>query len=345
MATGGTTAAATSTSGMADGSETGMECQGCLGEDGTCQAGDTPSACGALGQACVACGEGTVCAEGSCVEPPACGSDNCDGCCDGDECRPGDAPDACGATGLQCAACPAGSACSDGACQLPCADSCTGCCDAAGACVGVTEQSAAACGLASEACAACSDGLECIEGACISAACAADCDGCCDGDECLGGLEFGACGSGGIACQGCADGTLCDDGGCVPDAAVVWDLLIIDAEVASLDEFGDAWDVFGGLPDPYARAEIDGLVAETDWVSDTDVPVWNELVATGLTAEALQDTWTLSVFDSDLTADTLIASCDLALPEDAFGVAVSLECSDGEWVAWTLSFQAIPSGP
>ncbi len=317
-------------------------CGGCLDASGVCQPGSFNEACGVLGEACQPCAGSTVCAEGACVEPPQCGPENCDGCCDGDTCLDGDAEDQCGRGGAQCNTCPSDATCDAGICNLSCADSCDGCCDGE-TCVELDTLSDQSCGTGGAVCETCGSGFECIDGECLSTACIATCDGCCDGSECLGGGSEDACGSDGMSCQQCGLHTVCEASGCVPDPMALWDIVIHDGVIALTDVDGYAWDSFNGLPDPYVTVEVVGMYGETDYVDDTVFPTWEQTVLTGVTTVQLQGDVQFSVVDSDIGFDTTLATCTVSIEDDMFGDSFSLTCSDGDYDLWQVTFSIDPA--
>ncbi|MEM6992802.1 MAG: C2 domain-containing protein [Myxococcota bacterium] len=319
------------------------ECAGCIDDAGGCQPGDAVDACGLSGAACVACMGAEQCAEGECLEPPSCDVDNCDGCCDGDTCveSPDDA--ACGSDGLQCTACPEGSVCEEGACALPCEATCDGCCAESGKCIGADEQSADGCGMEAAACEICGVGLDCVGGGCVSATCLNTCPGCCVGDMCMDGTEQSQCGSGGDACFSCSDGTTCEPEGCVPDPMALWDLTLLSGEVSLTDPNGEPWDAFNGLPDPFVTIDLIGAPVSSSVADDTVFPVWDELVAEGVTTVQLMDELTFTVVDDDVAFDNTIGACAATIPVEQFGSFYDLDCVVDDFEAWSLSFEITPS--
>ncbi len=93
-------------------------CVGCC-QNGQCQPGTAPQACGYGGITCQTCGDNDKCQAGTCV-PPKCDATSCPaGCCDSKGlCKSGTADDACGSAGGTCKACDTASeACFAGACK------------------------------------------------------------------------------------------------------------------------------------------------------------------------------------------------------------------------------------
>lgn len=162
---------------------------------------------------CAACDESQQCTDGVCVARDGCGTEDCDGCCDGATCVTTERNDACGGSGMACVACDAEQTCMDGECVSPAAcnpDNCTGCCDGTD-CVGGTDTTA--CGAGGAMCAACEVGWTCEGGMC-QPPCAERCDGCCAGETCLAGDVDVSCGFGGASCVSCGTLGVCSAGVC-----------------------------------------------------------------------------------------------------------------------------------
>lgn len=299
-------------------------CPGCCMGD-VCVAFDRDEACGADGEACVACGAGATCVDGVCTEASSCGPMSCDGCCDGSgACVPGDATAACGDGGGLCEACDTGWSCDEGTCRPPCEDWCGGCCDAGGVCR--DGSSDAACGDGGAACMDCGGDAECIDGTCVELSCSETCGGCCSGDACLDGDLSGACGVGGVACVDCGPGFTCSFfGDCEVDPASRWDLYAVRASFSVFSPSGSLWDSgSSGRPDAYTSGEAsaaDGTTytGQTARVDDTTTPVWDELVLEDVPARDLRRGTTLRVRDYDfLSRDDDIGWCYWIPSHDAF---------------------------
>ncbi len=199
-------------------------CSGCCVGD-LCLAGDDDQACGAVGEACLSCAQtGRVCGAqpnggGRCEGTPACGPDNCNGCCDGTTCVAGSDSNACGTRGQACTNCLAtGRRCTaERTCQVPplCGPgNCPGCC-VGNACVVAT--TSAACGRGGEACKGCGVSETCNAGLCVPASTCGpgNCAGCCLGDICAVGAQNTACGTAGAQCLNCSGlGQVCQGGAC-----------------------------------------------------------------------------------------------------------------------------------
>lgn len=199
--------------------DTSTGCNGCclVDVEETCEAGDTPDACGSGGQRCQRCTVGEVCdsVQRQCFEcendaycqshhprRPDCVAGrctcrlrgNCPGCCKHEAglayCFPGDEHTRCGSDGGQCTNCVAdGEICSDRQCD-ECATN-----DDCDAKYGV------------------SSNLSCIGGECF---CGPRCSGCCANDTtCVTSTSGEQCGISGSACDNCtAKGQTCVEGSC-----------------------------------------------------------------------------------------------------------------------------------
>jgi hypothetical protein len=202
----------------------GATCLGCCNESGLCESGLLPAACGANGQACLACAAGVECTQGTCAVlndgPYPCGSKTCggkqDNLCINGQCT-------CGGF----SPCPDGTACMGESCVCD-GTTCDGCC-VGGTCIHNADQTPSACGAGGASCfdcadagadgcssqglCTCSDQPACDPGrACINGQCDCDpvtcADGCCQNRQCVHPDAQGtsACGSGGAVCGGCAPG-------------------------------------------------------------------------------------------------------------------------------------------
>jgi hypothetical protein len=137
-------------------------CTGCCDARDVCQAG-SELACGKGGEACVACGTGTVCVNGACIVGGGCGT--CSGCCSDVFCLPGNDVLNCGKNGQQCQQCPSTAPCIDGVCT-PCTPSnCAGCCNYIGECLAGTSDDFN-CGSGAASCRLCGGFTHCTGGAC-----------------------------------------------------------------------------------------------------------------------------------------------------------------------------------
>jgi hypothetical protein len=158
------------------------------------------------------------------------------------------------------------------------------------------------------------------------------CGGCCSGDTCLGGTSATACGSGGAVCVDCGPGRLCSGGGCVIDPASRWNVIVQSVEVNATDAAGEAWDAFGGAPDPFVEVYAgnrDNYVGGTSAGSDVFSFTYDQRVATDLRADALQAYLAFAVWDQDTADHDRVGACKYEpLGEGPFDEAtVTLECA------------------
>ncbi len=181
----------------------------------------------------------------------------------------------------------------------------------------------------------CPDGPGCAPQGCSPSTC----DGCCSGDTCLAGDSSAACGAGGVTCSDCGADHVCTAGACEIDPASTWDLAILWAEVASVDDLGTAWDPFDGLPDPYVEAWIGPVHAVTSTAHDTLDPTWQVWVP-GVTATMLSSV-VVGLWDDDADADDPMGSCAGTANAALFaGERVDWSCADAP--SWILTVQLVP---
>jgi hypothetical protein len=203
---------------------------GCCGGPNTCFAGNSSSECGTGGGPCQNCLQlGEQCTGQQCTQA-ACGPNNCNGCCFGDQCLGGTDQTACGEAGQQCQNCAGmGEQCvpqgAGGICEVTqkCSpQNCPGCCDPnTGVCMkgGANND----CGFGGQICQNCLQfGEMCNGGICIgSQTCGPmTCPGCCDPQTgaCTPGFSNNDCGLFGQTCQNCsAINDVCNGKGvCIP---------------------------------------------------------------------------------------------------------------------------------
>lgn len=158
----------------------------------------------------------------------------------------------------------------------------------------------------------------------------ATCAGCCSGTTCLGGGSTTACGTGGSMCLDCGPSWMCSGGGCVVDPASRWNVLVLDLEMSGTKLNGDAWDAFGGAPDPYvlisAGTGAGQQVARTTTVQDAPAggdlgyrAAFNQHLP-NVRADAIKAELRFDVFDEDVSSDDFVGACGgPGLPDSAFG--------------------------
>ncbi len=204
---------------------TPQNCTGCC-EGDTCRPGNTISACGTSGGACVGCPLNAACSSGSCViDTSSCSASNCVGCCIGDTCFAGVDMAACGENGAKCDNCSGngscfrtgelgGGHCASGAGCGP-GDCPTGCCDQYYQCH--TGDDALACGGGGSFCGVCSNSGTCSSNTCTLGTCnGSNCSGCCDDfGVCHTTTDLQHCGADGSHCASCPSGYACQDSQCV----------------------------------------------------------------------------------------------------------------------------------
>lgn len=201
---------------------------GCCNEQGACVPGSDTYECGSGGGACTDCSmNGMSCDPYGkyCTGQPACGPDNCGGCCSSwGTCEWGGDISACGWGGSQCQDCSwYGMQCDPNTYQCVSTQGCGpatcpyGCCDPySGSCMGGFDSWA--CGSGGEVCQPCTDPNQLCNpssaggGICQPAdpACGPySCSGCCECPDpygackCVEGLDPVMCGNGGEVCQSC----------------------------------------------------------------------------------------------------------------------------------------------
>jgi hypothetical protein len=108
-----------------------LTCSGCCAPDGSCQTGDSPTACGSGGTPCIACGTGQTCTNQICGgglkdlgtndKPAGSCATTCSGCCVGETCVSAPTDAKCGTKGAACVDCTTtGKVCSAGVCETKC---------------------------------------------------------------------------------------------------------------------------------------------------------------------------------------------------------------------------------
>lgn len=245
---------------------------------------------------------------------------------------------------------PAPTACGDGVCASAAGESCASCAADCGACAGCGDgtcsvslgESCASCSLDCGACAGCGDGTcagdetcstcpgDC--GMCSTSCGPPTCAGCCDGDACLGGASTAGCGSGGNVCMACAPGFLCAGATCEVDGASRWNLVLEYLEVSSTYYTDEAWDGFGGAPDPFVvvlAGSTPSIIGRSGTATDVFAVSYDGTpVATDVRADLLQAYLTFRAFDEDVTSNDRVGECGLVgLPDAAFaGTTQILDC-------------------
>ena len=264
------------------------------------------------------------------------------GCFMGTTCTMLNNATACGTGGAACQVCGSGTSCVNGSCRAPCsATTCgSGCCDSTGKCILSGGQDTTHCGTQGQTCGSCADGQTCTQGACLDGPpsdCTAGCpNGCCDSSgNCQSGSNDTNCGSDGDSCFQCTGSFHCQQQECFVDPESTWDLYVDQAQVALVDNNGDYWDAFNGLPDPFVvvmtGTGADAMSAQTAYQSDTTSPAWGvdmggQLLLNGLRAAVYQQKGvTFTFYDQDdLTRNDFMGSCTFLISDYDFS-APSLE--------------------
>jgi hypothetical protein len=267
--------------------------------------------------------------------------------------------------GAACVACPAGNTCANGTCSdNPCFATCSGCCtlatDASGMMVYTCIDSSDAldwdshCGHGGGACVSCAATEICGGGVCVSRAAAEACpNGCLDAaGACQSGTSASACGTGGVRCAACTGVLTCtSEQHCdVPDDTQ-WDVQFLNGSIPSTNASGDAWDAFGGLPDP--RAQFDGYTltfptppgsfGNTPTLDNTLSPNWGGATVLTLPRGGFRSS-SVYLDDMDIAYTDRIAECDLeityrdpALVQSVFsGEVQTCRGLNGSWVRWRV---------
>jgi hypothetical protein len=265
-----------------------------------------------------------------------CTPDNCRGCCREDKCEEGSSNASCGSGAVSCQTCSGLQRCKDGTCQEPCGPTnCDGCCDG-DICGGGTARDR--CGEGGAECVDCATsggGFVCSSQKCIDASCRVTCtSGCCSSAGCQAGTSPSACGTNGEACVNCGAGRTCNPTSrtCALDTASTWDFFVSSAALPSTTKGGSAWDLFGGLPDPYLRAfSSEGASThngQTPTRNDTVSPAYGVAPLRGIRASELISNTFVDVWDEDFDFDDLIGGCRIPISTGNFdGRLYSFTCA------------------
>lgn len=287
--------------------------------------GSDPDPGGVSGSADAGPTDGGVTTPDAVVTPDgalACNANNCAGCCRDGSCLSGATPAACGRPGAACESCSGPTDCVERECRATACgpDNCSGCCRGTTCLFGDTT---ASCGRAGQACAECGAASACDNGTCVSASCKSTCTtGCCSGATCSPGNTVTACGKAGDACSVCGPGRTCTAGVCVADQSRPFDLVVVGATVPATDKAGAAWDLGGGLPDPYVKVAQGGRTGQSAFAADTTAPTWTFVALAGVPARDLKAPITLELWDDDVAADDFIGGCSATFTDADFDGAL-----------------------
>ncbi len=114
-------------------------------------------------------------------------------------------------------------------------------------------------------------------------------------------------------CGSCASYEMClSSGVCGISPSSTWFFAAVSAQIATTKTTGDAWDAFGGAPDPFVL--IDGK--KTTTIQDTFMPTWNEGV-TYTAATLINQGVTVQVLDEDVSQNDNIGGPSLVIPTES----------------------------
>ena len=124
----------------------------------------------------------------------------------------------------------------------------------------------------------------------------------------------------------CSTGFQCSLGTCQPDALSLWVVTVEKGVIQERNAHHDAWDAFGGAPDPSACLTISGQRTCTSTVRDSFQPTWFESLPP-MTAGTLMSSISVEIWDRDASFDdpicrpgeALISKDDLARGNWHFG--------------------------
>jgi len=108
--------------------------------------------------------------------------------------------------------------------------------------------------------------------------------------------------SAGNCALGCNPGFKCSAGACALDPSGMWVMTVTSGKVSPQSPAGDAWDAFGGAPDPFVCLTIGTSRSCTRTAQDTFQPSWNERFPAA-TATAYLSGVTVSMVDEDLSSN------------------------------------------
>ena len=142
-----------------------------------------------------------------------------------------------------------------------------------------------------------------------------NCAGCCFNGACQAGTAASACGKAGGACFACTGNGICKtDQTCGVDPNSRWKIQPVSATLPEKNGAGEAWDVPGGLPDPFVALFCPGTqtvsTTVTPTVADTLTASWSTTSGTGciMTASALMTAgFKAQVMDEDISSHDVVA--------------------------------------
>lgn len=93
---------------------------------------------------------------------------------------------------------------------------------------------------------------------------------------------------------------------------------------------GEAWDAFGGAPDPFVTAYVGSdtnAVGRTATANDTFSARYDAVVGNALRADAIQAYLAFEVSDEDVSSNDRIGGCFITSTADAFsGASLTADC-------------------
>lgn len=186
-----------------------------------------------------------------------------------------------------------------------------------------------------QSCGFCGGNQACSGGICTTAPTQPPCH--CDGRAC--GIDN--CGN---SCGTCAAPLVCMNGSyCGMPPVSLWRVTVTSGTVAERDPSGAAWDLFGGLPDPFVCLSAGGNTKCTRAIGDTLMPTWNEWLLT-VSPEALQAGLSVQYWDADIDANDLICSEVFAIrQQDLARGSARLGCPSNGPDSFVVQFTPQPS--
>lgn len=122
-----------------------------------------------------------------------------------------------------------------------------------------------------------------------------------DGDRNQGGNNNnGSCGTH----FECDESEMCVASRCREAAGRKYDFTLVSATLPTKDSNNEAWDAFGGAPDPFAILLVDDVeVCRTTAVADTFTPNWNKKCSATLYNSS---TFAVLVYDEDVSSNDFV---------------------------------------
>ncbi|RMH42234.1 MAG: hypothetical protein D6689_08790 [Deltaproteobacteria bacterium] len=119
----------------------------------------------------------------------------------------------------------------------------------------------------------------------------------------------------------------CIDSLCQAAFGRIWTIIVVDGDMPSNNDSGEAWDAFGGAPDPFVEIQLNGSVlATTSEKQDTFSPAWNESVDANIPAGS---SLVFRAWDSDVSSNDLMFTCTIDPLLAAYLDARAIDCPGG----------------